>query len=194
MNTLSEQSAMPLESSYRTITLTQGQVAIVDVEDYDWLMQWKWYAHLDKHSGRFYAVRNKTKAEGKSGMVRMHNVICGTPNGSHTDHGDGNKLNNRRYNLRSCTVSQNGANRGPTARNKLRLKGVRWKSDKKKYQARITHSRTDEHLGYFINPQDAARAYDRKALELFGKFAWLNFPNERNQRLAEIEAAKKGAA
>jgi hypothetical protein len=49
-------------------------------------------------------------------------------------------------------------------------------------------------LGSYEKSETAARAYDRKALELFGDFARLNFPNERDQRLAEIELAKKEAA
>ena len=113
------------KEDFKRIPLSQGKWAIVDVEDYDWLMQWVWYAHKDAHSGDYYAVRNKRVTEGKSGIVRMHAAICGTKPGEHTDHEDLDKLNNRRSNLRTCTVSQNGANRQKIKKNTSGYKGVR---------------------------------------------------------------------
>ena len=41
-------------------------------------------------------------------------------------------------------------------------------------------------LGHYRDEADAARAYDRAAVELFGEFAWLNFPQEIEARRQEI--------
>jgi hypothetical protein len=48
----------------------------------------------------------------------------------------------------------------------------------KKWIASIGFNRNKIHLGLFTNEEDAARAYDRKAMELFGEFAYLNFQEE----------------
>ena len=58
-----EVANMTPTSEYRIIPLTQGQVALVDAADYDWIMEWKWCAHWDSSGGRFYAVRSRR--EGK---------------------------------------------------------------------------------------------------------------------------------
>ena len=162
---------------WKAIPLTNNKLAIVDAADYEWLMQWMWYAHLDKRSGKYYAVRNRRKDEsGPRGIIRMHSVIAGTQTGEHTDHHDEDTLNNRRYNLRTCSVSQNGANRAATRRNALGYKGVRWVPQKGKYAARLIHYKKEHFLGYHLCAEEAAHAYDREAVLVFGEFAKLNFP------------------
>lgn len=49
-----------------------------------------------------------------------------------------------------------------------------------KYEAKITHQYTRHYLGHYATAIEAARAYDRKAAELFGENATLNFPNTQN--------------
>ena len=99
-------------------------------------------------------------------------IMTGTFPDKWIDHKDRNKLNNKFGNLRLCTSSQNQAN---TVSNGY--KGV--SRNKKKWRARIMFKRKEIRLGNFDNQEDAARAYDIKALELFGEFAKLNFGIER---------------
>lgn len=113
----------------------------------------------------------------------MHRVIMGEPRGLVVDHIDGNSLNNRRSNLRVCTVSQNHQNqrfRGGLSR----YKGVCFLKKINKWRANIGFDGRRMHIGCFDNEVDAAKAYDRKAGELFGEFAYLNFPElpQRTQR------------
>ena len=149
------------------IPLSQGLFALVDGDDYEWLMQWKWHAHQGRKS--FYAARNES-----GGMVLMHRQILNAPIGMETDHIYHNGLDNRRDNIRLCTPSQNQANqnrRGGTSVHK----GVSWREGKNIWRAQIECNRKVLHIGSYHNELDAAKAYDKKAKELFGDFAYLNF-------------------
>lgn len=65
---------------------------------------------------------------------------------------------------------------GTRSDNTSGFKGVSLDKGRSKWAAEITHNRRHIHLGRFTSPEDAARAYDRKARELHGEFACLNFP------------------
>jgi hypothetical protein len=91
------------------------------------------------------------------------------------DHIDRNPLNNRRSNLRPCTYSQNAANRSKMLGTTSKFRGISFNTRSKKWKAKITIYGRIIHLGTFIMQEDAARAYDRAALELFKEFANLNF-------------------
>ena len=93
------------------------------------------------------------------------------------DHINHDPLDNHRHNLRLATRSQNAANVGPYANNTSGYKGVDFNQGK--WRARITQHGKRHFLGTFDTAEEAARAYDSKALELFGEFASLNFPEEK---------------
>lgn len=94
----------------------------------------------------------------------------------YVDHIDGDKLHNRLENLRLATRQQNMFNRKPNRNGSSPFKGVAWYAPRKRWQCKILHTGKKRHLGYFDCQVEAARAYDRAALELHGKFARLNFP------------------
>jgi len=91
------------------------------------------------------------------------------------DHIDGNTLNNCKSNLRFCTTSQNAMNckKSISVLSSV-YKGVRFKKDSSKYTAQITFNGKLVHIGYFENEVDAAKAYNKAAIENFGEFARLN--------------------
>ncbi len=157
----------------KEISLTQGKAAVVDVEDYEWLAQWKWYAW--EQGNTFYAVRNSSLKDGKRKMLFMHREILGLKAGDiWVDHCDGNGLNNMRSNLRKATRSQNSMNQKKT-RGRSRFKGVVWRADIQKWQSQIRINGKHKYIGFFENEIDAAYAYDNKAINLFGEFARPNF-------------------
>ena len=97
------------------------------------------------------------------------------PAGLVVDHIDGNGLNNRKSNLRVCTQAQNSLNSRPRRNSSSRYKGVSFYKRDKIWQAQIFYNFRTINIGRFDDEIEAALAYDRKAAELFGEFAYLNF-------------------
>ena len=93
----------------KKLELTQGQYALVDDEDYDYLMQWKWFAHWSNITKSYYAQRNEGKIPNRS-VVHMSREVMKTPKDMRCDHKNHDTLNNQKYNLRNVTRSQNGMN------------------------------------------------------------------------------------
>lgn len=152
------------------IPLTQNKLALVDDVDYDYLMQWKWYFIKDG-----YAVRSDYSNGRIPKQIKMHREIIATPQGYLTDHINGDKLDNRRSNLRRCTETENIQNRGVQSNNKARYKGVGYQKKWNGYVARINVNGSTIYLGCFKVAEDAARAYDNAAREHHGEFAYTNF-------------------
>jgi len=153
----------------RLIPLTRGQFAVVDAKDYPVLSQYTWFAEgTDKN---YYAVR---KENGKS--IKMHRQITNAPDHLVVDHIDHNGLNNRNNNLRLATFTQNCQNQRRLSHKTSKYKGVHWNKRQKKWAAQIHCNNKKYYLGYFHDEIEAAKAYDKKAVELHGDFACLNFP------------------
>jgi hypothetical protein len=156
----------------KEIQLTQGQVAIVDDDIYDYLNQWKWYAN--KLKGKYYAVRNLRINKKYAGCLLMHRVIMNPIKGFVVDHVNGLPLDNRKENLRICTAAENNRNQKQRINNKSGYKGVHWKKLKNKWYSEIKYKNKSIHLGCFINIIDAARAYNEAAIKYHGEFANIN--------------------
>lgn len=155
----------PLEESYRLIPLTQGQNAIVDVGDFEWLSKFNWYAYWHENTNSFYAAKGDK-------LEAMHRFILGCK--EEVDHADRNTLNNRRNNLRKATKAQNMHNRKKLRTNTSGFIGVYWYQG---WKSKIANNGKRHYLGIFSSPEEAARAYDEMAKKLHGEFAFLNFPD-----------------
>ena len=156
----------------KTILLTQNKIALVDDRDYEQLSQYKWYAKNEGNT--WYAVRGSKKLDGKGKqkLIRMHREIMNTQKGVMVDHRNGNGLDNRKENLRICTIQQNAYNRTRSQKNnKLGIKGVSWDKKLKKYKAGIKFNGKSIHLGYFNVLGDADSAYRKAEEKYFGEFA-----------------------
>lgn len=86
------------------IALTQGQVALIDPEDWGRVRHFRWYAARTSEGKGLYAHACPHGGNSRSTKLRMHNLITGQ---NWIDHADENGLNNRRGNLRPCTNPQN---------------------------------------------------------------------------------------
>lgn len=153
------------------IPLTQGLYALVDGEDYERINKYKWYATKTPYT--YYAIRNAGKRPHRY-RVLMHRQILDILKGIETDHINHYGLDNRKYNLRTATKSQNQHNR-QRQKGISKYKGVVWNKRAKKWHARIGYNNQQIHLGLFPDEVKAALVYDEKAKELFGEFAHINF-------------------
>lgn len=156
----------------KTIELTQGKVALVDDEDYDFLSKYKWKAHKSRGSRTcFYADRDFGSTRSDRKTVSMHSLILGVVDGKEIDHIDGDGLNNRKSNLRHCSRAENCRNvrRGS-------IKGVHIDKRKllRKYMAKITSNGKTTFLGMFSTAAEAGMAYNEAAKKLHGEFASIN--------------------
>lgn len=141
----------------KQIKLTKGQFAIVDDEDYEFLMQYKWCLN-----GHYAASRTGGR------YVSMQRLILNTPERMVCDHINGLKLDNRKENLRNCTQSQNYQNR----RGK---KGVCL--DQGKWRAQIVYRedgvKVQKYLGRFESLEDAQKVYNEAVKVYHGEFGQL---------------------
>jgi hypothetical protein len=147
------------------VELTQGKYTKVSLADMGKVMHHPWYFS----SG--YAVREQ---DGK--RIYMHRVILGLPPGRHpeVDHRNFDTLDNRRQNLRVATRAQQMGHRREFREGTSRFRGVRWDVARQKWRAEIIVNYRYRFLGRFDDEIEAARAYDRAALEAWGEFATIN--------------------
>ena len=156
----------------KEIILTQGKVTIVDNEDYDYLMQWKWQFHNGYARRTQHICMIGTKRIKK--QIALHRIVLNNPDGLQVDHINGNRLDNRKENLRVCTCAENVRNRSTPSNNTSGFKGVFWDKRMKKWQAQISADSKTIRLGYFTSTIEAAKAYNIAATELHGQFAKIN--------------------
>lgn len=161
----------------REIALGRGYAALVDDEDFERLSAFQWNPFIFRN-GKCYASRAVPRVDREPGTPRtvyLHRVIMGAKAGQIVDHVDRNSLDCRRANLRFADGSQNAAN-AVKPRRRPGFRGVQLNHKTGKYVARVRWHNEYTRLGYFVTAEEAARAYDKKARELQGDFAVLNFP------------------
>lgn len=172
---------LPVIQDCQTIRLTQGYSTLVDEASLLELSRYRWCA--DVRPGGVYAIT------GTGGLMRrMHRLLCGAAGKQRADHWNGDTLDNRIANLRVCSPAQNNTNTRKISHRKgmepvSRFKGVSRNCTATRWVARIVVAGRDTHIGAFDSEEEAARAYDRAAVQHFGEFACLNFP-EGGQRAA----------
>lgn len=152
----------------KKIPLTKNKEAIVDSDDYDYLNNWKW-----SYVAAGYAIRGQQR-NNKIKYYLMHRVILKAKDNQEVDHINGNRLDNRKENLRFVSRQQNQWNRTKSLNKSSKYKGVNFHKKSNKWMARIRLNNKEIYLGIFKQEKDAARAYNKKAIELFGEYAKLN--------------------
>lgn len=148
----------------REIIISNGMVAKVSPEDFDYLMQWKWTAIPQNNNSKWRAMRKITVA-GRKFTRYMHQEvilrrISNIPDNSQIDHIDRNPLNNEYENLRVVTASENQHNCGPQANNTTSVKGV-WKNSTGKYVVELICLGVKHRIGTFLTLEKAKIERDK---------------------------------
>lgn len=123
-------------------------------------------------------------------QILMHRILANAKEGEIVDHINRNKLDNRHANLRICSRQQNVMNREKSLSGENPFKGVCRLKDGS-WQAQIHFKHRSIYLGKFADVCDAAKAYDSAARELFGEFAYLNFPDYTEKKEIDIKRRRK---
>jgi len=150
----------------KKIKLTQGQYTIVDNSDFKRLSAFKW---------RFseYAIRS-IKSGPTQKTITLHSEVLKPKQGFTIDHINGNRLDNRKRNLRHVTFSQNCQNSKLRRHNTSGYRGVSWHKNSEQWVARIIYQGRTYHCGMFKSIIDAAKSYNKMAKKLYGKYAKIN--------------------
>lgn len=156
-----------------------GKFALVDDEDYEYLIKRNWFYQYIKASDNFYVIGN-VKRNDKWTTIYMSREVTMAKDGDIIDHKNRNTLDNQKSNLRKATKSQNNANRRSISKTSTKYLGVFYRKDNNTWRAILRHKTKAYNLGQFPFTSEgeieAAKAYDKKAKELHGEFANLNFP------------------
>lgn len=155
------------------ISLSQGKFAIVDEDDFENLMQWKWH-----YTNTGYARRNDKTNNRKA--IKMHRYIMDAPEGMDVDHINGNGLDNRKSNLRIVTHQNNQFNMRSN-RGSSKYKGVSFDKQTGLWRAYICISGKLKALGRFSCERQAGETYNKSTKELHGEFCRLNIIEGENK-------------
>lgn len=175
--------------------LVKNKYVLIDDDNHAYFLTMKW-EFVKSKSGNEYARARIKHISGKSKSVLMHRLVVGIQDGDRreVDHINNNTLDNRRENLRIVTKTENRANRR-SLRGVSKYKGVVFDKSVEKWKASIGLNGKHINLGRFKSEDEAARAYDLKAIELYGDYAFTNFPKTEyiNDKTSNIKQIKRNS-
>lgn len=167
---------------------TKGERFIFDKEDKSLVESFCWHIHHKKIKHKDGSVNdsqylcttiknyNKIDRVKKRGYITLSRLLMNVLDDDAVvvDHINGNTMDNRKENLRICTQEKNNYNRRLSSYSTTKVKGVSYRKKEQKYYVRIGYKNNRIFIGMFDTLYDAAKAYNEKALELYGEYAYLN--------------------
>lgn len=147
---------------------------LVDDDDLSMVSKMRWY-----YSPRTGYIHTHTRIDGVRKNTMLHRFLMGNPEGMQVDHINNLTTDNQRSNLRVVTRTQNNRNRTSRKGATSKYLGVSWAKANNKWRAGISIGpKKHKNLGYYLTEEEAAEAYDLAAIEKYGEFANLNFPEK----------------
>lgn len=162
----------------KIIVLTQNKFSLVDDEDVEKLNKYKWSVHTDGYAVRgildkdYYYKNNRKK---KILTIYMHRFVMNTPKNMEIDHINGNRLDNRKSNLRIVTRFQNKMNHRLYKNNTSGYSGVVWDKQRQSWKATISSNNEILFQKLFKDKQDAINKRQQLEIEYFGDFRNKNY-------------------
>lgn len=147
------------------VYLATGEAVLVDQTDFRRVAQHRWFFRGG------YAVGSRINGIKTLGM---HRFILLAPSGVCVDHINGDRLDNRRENIRLCNYAQNSMNKKSSLTSLSKYKGVHFDIVRDKWRAQIYINGKNRHIGYFDDELSAAQSYNNRAIEEFGVWARTN--------------------
>lgn len=150
------------DGKYYTVKDSKGNEFLVDADDYSKISKYTWYLNQSGY------IENQK-------MGKLHRFLLNAPDGEEVDHINRNKLDNRKSNLRIVDCSINRQNRGKLKNKTVcNYKGVYIDRKTNKYYAVVVKNRKNYYSKMFDLEEDAAMAYNKIAVSLYGKNAFQN--------------------
>lgn len=159
------------DGKYYIIHFRNGGSFLVDASDFPLVSEHTWF----KGKRGYPVMKTSRKSAGGMKTITLHRFLLKPNDGFDVDHISGNKMDNRRSNLRICTHQQNMFNQKIRNTNTSGYYGVSCMKSCGRYEAYIHHNGKKIYLGLYATAEEAAKVRDKEALRLFGKYAQLNF-------------------
>jgi hypothetical protein len=156
------------------VILTQGKVTIIDLDDWELIRARTWGTAYSRQSRTPYALTSVPLRDGRWTKIYLHRFLLKPKPGVRVDHKNHDGLDNRRSNLRFATAAESARNTRSREGSSSKYKGVTWDKNRKKWNACIKLGPTTYMLGRFDSETKAALAYNKRAREEYGEFAYLN--------------------
>lgn len=147
------------------VLIIDGFEVMIDDEDLERVLKFHWGKHKAPHNKGIYFA-NFSKA---NKYITLHRFIIGACDGDIVDHKNRDTLDNRKVNLRICSVANNTHNSGAMITNRLGIRGVTKRGNT--YSARICVDKKPIHIGNFKTSEEAALAYKKASLDYYGEFS-----------------------
>jgi hypothetical protein len=144
-----------------------GTKVQIDESDYTLFAQYKWGVYSGSRRIPYVSTTTKPRRY-------LHKLIMNAGPELIVDHKNGDTLDNRRANLRICTICQNNQNAITRKDNRTGVKGVCWDSRDRRWRVFIQANGKRKSLGSFMSLSEAREVYEKNTIELHGAFSVLN--------------------
>lgn len=183
---------------FRRIPLTRGVYALVDAEDYDRVMLWRWTAPIHPDKEKQHVITSHCLDESvrpfKYVRLTLQHLVLQCRRQMLLDHANRNPLDNRKRNIRPCNSYQNAQNKGRFRNNHSGYKGV-WKcTHSSTYQTCINANGEKINLGNFRTAHEAAFMRDIATVKYHGRYGVLNFPEFIERILEMVRSENQNSA
>ena len=152
------------------IYFLDGSFFLIDAADLPAVSRYTWCS-----GKRGYPIAHTSRRNNEGHKtIALHRYLLKPGPGYDIDHISGDKLDNRRANLRICTHQQNMFNQKMRRTNTSGFYGVSQVKNTGRYEAYIHYDGEKKHLGTYKTAEEAASVRDKAAVRFFGAFARLN--------------------